>query len=393
MFDFVKLFAGVAGASQPVIPSTANMLIFAGYAAYGDAPSATYIRIAAPTVTFPNQAAFQDKNNNWWGLQPSGDHVDVRWFGAKLSLAVDDTVALEAAIRSVTPQIQTSGRDIRLRTVFIPAGIIRISETMHLRGVELKGAGILATTIALSTTDGTCIRMDGGAGLTTKAGITGGGLQSIMLWAYTASVSSGVATGVAVAGGKGVHLAGDFEFQPDESVFGDLKITGGGSWKYPLYLDGSLRVPTPDGKGLTGLRRVTLRNLFLGKAIDRMIYAKGVKGLTVYTAGFFGSPPPPLPPPPSPLPPPPPIVYNYDMEITGTAEMRSEDIQFIGANIQGTAWVYYTESMTLQGKFLQVSFSTAAKGCAFYGTLTTGSAGSGYFGGTGNGNEKYVATL
>jgi hypothetical protein len=373
-FDFVKLF-DVPVTNKPDIPSTANLLIFAGYAAYGDAPPATYARIAAPTAIYPNQAAIQDKNNLWWGLQPTGDHVDVRWFGAKVSLSVDDTTALNSAVLSVTP-IVGKQPDLRVRRVFIPAGTLRISGPINLRGVELKGAGILATTLAMSEVGGTCIRMDGGAGLVPKQYITGGGLQSLTLWPYTAINGSGVD----VAGGKGVHLAGDFEFQPDEAVFEDVRITGGGTWQYPLYIDGSLRVPLADGGGLHGLRRITLRNLFLGRATSKALYVDSVKGLTVYSMGIFNSVTAGT-------------TYSFDMQIKGTAEMRSEDIQFFGANIQGTAWVYYTESMTLSGKLLQVSFSTGAKGCAFYGTLTTGTAGSGYFGGTGNGNEKYVATL
>jgi hypothetical protein len=382
MFDHLGRVKRVFAVTPPLplppaapenIPANVSLVLIAGYAAHRDAPMATYVLIGNNNNNSPG--CFQSNDGRWWGLQPTGDFLDVRWFGAKVDIAVDDKDALNDAIRCAMPQAQ-SGRDLFIRTVFIPAGTMRVSDTIYLRGVELRGAGILATTIALSQTGGTCIRMDGGAGLIPKAKITGGGLQSITLWPYTAL--NGI--GVEVAGGKGIHLAGDFEFQPDEAVFGDLKITGGGTWEYPLYLDGRLRVPIPNMDSLTGLRRITLRNLFLGRATSKGLYVHSVKGLTIYNMGIYGSKTPGT-------------TYSFDMEITGTEGMRSEGIQFFGADIQGTAWVYYTEAMTLSGKLLQVSFAAGAKGCVFYGTLTTGSAGSGYYGGTGNGNEKYVATL
>jgi hypothetical protein len=90
MFDFVNLFRNPGTSGKPDIPSTANLLMFAGYHAYGDAPVATYIRIASSPSNASNPACIQDKLNDWWGLQPTGDHVDVRWFGAKVDDITDD---------------------------------------------------------------------------------------------------------------------------------------------------------------------------------------------------------------------------------------------------------------------------------------------------------------
>ncbi len=371
--------AGTTSAAENV-PSNVSLIFLLGYSAQGDAPVVSYIYLGMTPQTA--EGCFQSNDDRWWGIKPTGDHLDVRWFGAKVDLAVNDTPALVAAIRCAMPAIY-SGRELGVRTVFIPAGTIKVTQTIHLRGVTLRGSGTQTTTIALATTNGTCIKMDGGAGLVPPTYATGGGLQSLSIWAHTAVNATAPATGIVgvpVAGGIGVLLEGDATYQPDETVFEDIKITGGGSWQYPIRVNGSSRVLLPDGSGLSGARWIVFRNLFLGNATMRALDVSGVKGMKIDSVGVFGSPPNGT-------------TYKYDVQISGNAGMRSEDVQFHGANIQGTVWVYYTESMTLSGKILEVSFSTGAKGCVFYGTLTTGTAGSGYFGGTGNGNEKYVATL
>lgn len=93
-----------------------------------------------------NGSAFISSAN--YTLLNYNESVDIRWFGAKVDGASDDTVAIQNAINS----FGTAGSSIRGSggTVKIPVGTTRISATLELpSNVHLKGSGWAVSVIQL----------------------------------------------------------------------------------------------------------------------------------------------------------------------------------------------------------------------------------------------------
>lgn len=195
----------------------------------------------------------------------------------------------------------------------------------------------------------------------------------------------------------GVKVAGDATRQPDEAVFEDVKISGGGSWSYPMWLDGLARRLPPGISGVRGLRKVTIRNAFFGNAVNYAFVADGVSDLTIYNVGPFGTGTAAL-------------VTNANFLIrggvgvpaipaTGTTpavpaipELQSNLVQFVACNLPGTVFVYRTHSVTISGVVTTVYCSTDTRGCVMYGTLLTGSGGA-FVTAPNMGNTSYATTL
>lgn len=364
------------------VPLDVVAVMVLGYYARHDAPPVTYTEWTNGGAP-PHPAKLQSADTRWWEMSPSGDFFDVRWFGAKMvrrtkinnagAVVIDttDMEALENAISCTLPPA-ISGNQSGIRTVYLPVGELVVTSTIFLRGATLRGSGVLSTTITLDQNNGVCIWMDGGAGLVPPFAITGGGLKSLSIW--SASGTNGFI---------GVQLSGNAIMQPDEAVFEDIKISGGGTWSYPMYMNGSARAAI--GSTLKGLRKVTIRNAFFGNALVRSFEAVSVGDLTIYSGGSFASSLPGITP-------------SLEFLIGGTLAAPSNTVQLIGCNIQDKVYVYHTEGIVLSGKILYPFFSTGAVGCAFYGIHPTGTASSGYFNlpvppNPPTGNQKYVATL
>jgi Pectate lyase superfamily protein len=390
MFDFVNLFKNPGTSGKPDIPSTANLLMFAGYYAYGDAPLATYVRIASLPSNASNPACIQDKLTNWWGLQPTGDHVDVRWFGAKVDNMTDDGPALRAALKSLLPNPYGFGRELGVRTVYVPLGTMRIADeippvgqppiSLRVRGVTIRGSGPQTTTVLFTTPNTMGFHFDGGAGLPSSFRLAGGGLQSINISLLDT-----------LTGKHGVHMQGNNIAQPNECVFEDVRISTEtlAEWEIPFNINGSEKTIEP-----AGVRFLSIRNLFLGNPSMFALSAASVIGLTINRAGAFGFPKVPLTVPPT-LP-----VSKLNFYIYGTTALKSTIVQLSEMNIQDTLWIYDCLSANVTGYIKNVAFAPGAKACSFYGTL----AGGGYFTSAtlpqspvivadSEGNAKYVAKI
>lgn len=394
----VLSFDNVADLEASNVPSDVYAIILLGYYIIGDAPAVTYTRWtnAAPPapLPLPKSGRLKSADDKWWEISPPSDYLDVRWFGAKMTVdaegqPIDDRENLQKAIDcALGPPLPI--RAEKVRTVFIPEGTLFVADTVFLRGVTLLGTGPMRSFITLTKSNGVCIKMDGGSGFSPTRAETGGGLQSISIWMLEG-----------LTGFMGVHVVGDEKFQADEAVFEDIKISGGGTWSYPMYLDGSKRVQTrnSEGKpvGLSGLRKVTIRNVFLGNGLNFSLVALGVGDLSIYNAGCFpfadGT-----------------ISTRADVLIAGDPGISAVPgtattlavpeklplpciaVHLTACNLQGTVWLYYTEAASISGKVKSMICSTGAKGCALYGTLLPGSGGV-FFTYPEMGNEKYVATL
>jgi Pectate lyase superfamily protein len=394
MFDFVNLFKNPGTSGKPDIPSTANLLMFAGYHAYGDAPLATYVRIASLPSNASNPACIQDKLNNWWGLQPTGDHVDVRWFGAKVDDITDDGPALRAALKSLLPTDYSFGRDFRVRTVYVPQGTMRIADeiiqvgqppvsvtvSLKVRGVTIRGSGPQTTTVLFTTPNTLGFHFDGGAGLPSSFSLAGGGMQSINISLLDT-----------LTGKHGVHMQGNNLTQPNECGFEDVRISTGekAEWETPFNINGSEKTTEA-----AGIRFLSIRNIFLGHPSMFALSAASVIGLTINRAGAFGvRKARPDDPPSGP-------VSRLNFYIYGTTALQSTIVQLSEMNIQDTLWIYDCLSANVSGYIKNVAFASGAKACSFYGTL----AGGGYFTSAitaqspvivadSEGNAKYVAKI
>jgi Pectate lyase superfamily protein len=345
-------------------------VILLGYYVIHDAPPIIYTRWTNSGEP-PHPAKFKTFRlvNNvpvdvWWEMSPPGDHLDVRWFGAKID-GTDDRVAFETAIKCASPP-QVNGYDpFSIRRVFVPEGHMTVDgPDVLIRGVTIVGAGVQGSFIDSNVTGNqTFLRFDGGVGVGTDDDkLTGGGLQNIIIW-KTAALTGGIA----------VHLEGNNIKQPDEAVCEDLKITGTGSWKYPLYLNGSARTT-----GTIGLRKVTFRNLFLGNAETYAFFAVCVGDLSVYNLGTFGEAK---------------VndvkVSNNHVHITGSEQTKSTIVQLLGCNIQGYTWIYFCNGANLSSYCSIVVFGNGSRACGFYGTLGT----PGGYANSGIGNLNYATTF
>jgi hypothetical protein len=345
-------------------------VILLGYYVIHDAPPIIYTRWTNSGEP-PHPAKFKTFRlvNNvpvdvWWEMSPPGDHLDVRWFGAKID-GTDDRVAFETAIKCASPP-QVNGYDpFSIRKVFVPEGHMTVSgKDVFIRGVTIAGAGVQSSFIGSEVTgDDSFLRFDGGAGITGLAeAITGGGLKDIIIWKRTG-----------FAGGIAVHLEGNATMQPDEAVLEDVKVTGDGTWKFPMHLNGNAR-----SGDKPGLRKVTARNLFLGNAEKYALYALRVGDLSIYNMGTFGY-----------------VlvngakISNNHVHVTGSTAGPNNTVQLIGCNIQGYTWIYYCNGANLSSNCSIVVFGEGSRGCGFYGTLAT----PGGYANSGIGNVNYAATI
>jgi hypothetical protein len=390
-------------------------IVLLGYYIIGDAPAVTYTRWTnlappgdgppVPPTSKLRKGRLKSLDGTWWEISPPSDYLDVRWFGAKMGAneegqLVDDREALQNAIDvaldSTLKGMRNPIRAAKVRTVFIPEGNLRVGGTVFLRGVTLRGTGPMQSTITLTTNLQICIYMDGGSKIEPiPKSFTGGGLQSLNI----SMIEGGI-------GWIGVYVAGNKDMQPDEAVFEDVKISGGGVWYYPMWLNGMDRRLKPEERGLKGLRKVTIRNVFFGQAVGTAFLADGVSDLSVYNAGSFGDVPAAVaanvtsangaa------------LIANLDFVVRGDdivpavpgttpipekPAIQSDKVQFVSCNIQTNIIIHRAESVTVTGTVKTMSCQTNAKGCALYGTLLKGSGG-GFITVPNMGNESYVATL
>jgi hypothetical protein len=406
----VLSFDNIADLEASNIPGDVYAIVLLGYYIIGDAPAVTYTRWTnadmpkdvppqpplppLPANYWLRSGRLKSLDGKWWEISPPGDCLDVRWFGAvmgadALGKLVDDREALQNAIDFASDSSLSGKREpiraAKVRTVFIPEGTLRVGGTVFVRGVTLRGTGPMQSTITLTANLQVCIHMDGGSQIKpTAKSITGGGLQSLSI----SMIEGGI-------GWIGVYVAGDKFMQPDESVLEDLKISGGGTWYQAMWLNGMDRRLEPGEKGLKGLRKVTIRNLFLGNAIGAAFIADGVSDLSVYNAGSFASLPEGTTPNLNF------VVRGDDVVPAGTGTtptprkpaIQSDKVQFVSCNIQEDIIIDRAESVTVTGTVRRMSCQTNAKGCALYGTLLTGTANSGFVTVPNMGNESYVATL
>jgi hypothetical protein len=394
----VLSFDTVADLEGSSIPNDVYAVVLLGYYIIGDAPAVTYTRWTngappgdgppVPPTSLLRSGRLKSLDGKWWEISPPSDYLDVRWFGAVMGLnaqgqTVDDRQALQNAINvALDSSLQNTRQPIRAvktRTVFIPEGNLYVGGTVFLRGVTLRGTGPMQSTITLTTNLQICIHMDGGSQITpTPVSVTGGGLQSLSI-----SMKEG---GI---GWTGVYVSGNAVMQPDEAVFEDVKISGGGIWYQPMWLNGMDRRVPPGEKGLKGLRKVTIRNVFFGNAIATAFIADGVSDLSVYNAGSFASLPAG-------------VIPNLNFVVRGDGAVssdppkpaiQSDKVQFVSCNIQEDIIIDRAESVSVSGVVRRMSCQTNAKGCALYGTLLKGTANSGFVTAPNMGNESYVATL
>jgi hypothetical protein len=356
----VMSFNNRADAMAATIPDDIKIVQLAGYYDVADAPTATYVRVQ---VEPSHNAKFQSVGGKWWRLDPQGTSVDIRWFGAKPIVDFDNRTALVDAIECVTRSHLGFDR-LLVRSVFIPDGAWEVSGTsIFVRGVTILGTGPNTSTIiftgkdintGLFTTNAIGFWFDGGAYLPVPSGrtdfwnfeVSGGGIQSLGIWMRKLGL-----------GLYGVLLQGDQYRQPDECVFEDLKITGGGQWFIPLYINGIARiadVPPKDEKPRwpIGVRKISIRNLFLGEATNIGMSVLCVQELTILGMGIYGG-------------------VTQKMIVDGTDTMPSTVVQILGSNIQEYLWVTRAVGMNVSSYCPIVTFSTGTIGCAYYGSHKT----------------------
>jgi hypothetical protein len=409
----VLSFDNVDDLEKSNIPNDVYAIVLLGFYIIGDAPAVTYTRwtngtdpetppddVLGSTIKVRN-GRLKSLDGKWWEISPPSDYLDVRWFGAKMTvsapvapsvigLPIDDLKALQAAIDCALGNVGSPPpppiRAEKVRTAFIPEGTLYVSNTVFLRGVTLRGTGPMQSSIVLTTANAICIHMDGGAGLSPPRSVTGGGLQSI-----TISILTGL------QGFIGVKVAGDAIRQPDECVFEDVKIAGGGTWTFPMLLDGLARRLPQGVIGLRGLRKVTIRNVFFGDAMSYSLIADGVSDLTIYNAGSFGKPAgagdfnlgflirggagsPEIP------------AIGNTPKVDAIPELISNLVQLVACNVPDRIFIYRTQSVVISGVIKEVYCSTEARGCVMYGTLLKGSGGD-FITAPNMGNTSYVTIL
>ncbi len=341
-----------ADAVAATIPDDVKVVLLAGYDDVADAPTATYVRVQSE----PNHMAkFQSVGGKWWRLDPQGTSVDIRWFGAKPNVGFDNRTALVNAIECVTFSFLGEDR-LNVRSVFIPFGVWEVSGTsVMVRGVTILGTGPNTSNITFTDNNAIGFWFDGGVSLPLPAGttdfwnyeISGGGIQSLAIWMKK------LGTGL-----YGVLLQGDQYRQPDECVFEDLKITGGGTWLLPIYINGSQRIPDipppkTDARWPVGVRKTTMRNVFLGSATAYGLSALSVQELVIEGLGIYGG-------------------TSQKMIINGTPIVPSNNVQLLGCNIQDSLFVELCNGLNVSSYCKTMTFSTGARGCGFYGTLAGG---------------------
>lgn len=188
------------------------------------------------------------------------NYIDITDQGG--STSIDNLGPLNQAIQAARSQ----GRN----AIYLPGqGEWNISAAPNdLSGITLFG-DCPSNTILVANYSGDCIIFNGAGGM-------GGGIKKLTLW-----------RGVGYSGGAGVKLVGNNSSSPDYAVFEDFDIThgsGGGSYDYPLVIDGTQRTT------IQGVRDVKFRNVNLfcgmqGAASLQNIVGCGFSDLSCYPAG------------------------------------------------------------------------------------------------------------
>jgi hypothetical protein len=175
--------------------------------------------------------ALQMADGSWWEGVPA-PHIDLRWLGAKLDNVTDDRNAVLSAT--------VAARAMNCCPVHFARSCVLSRGEYNVSGVVWHGVDPNRTVIKFISPKSVApvkVRFDGAGGW------TGGGIRRLCLWADSAAGNAGT----------GITLAGNATYQPDESIFEDVKVTGTGTWDFPMYLKGSARVGNPPGQGLVGL--------------------------------------------------------------------------------------------------------------------------------------------
>jgi hypothetical protein len=315
------IFFETYAAAQSATGITDNAIALVGYYCAGDAPMVIYRRVAAQPS---HQFALSMSDGSWWEGVPA-PHIDLRWCGAVLDSVTDDRNAMLAALGAA--------QATKCYSVHVPRSCALSGGEYLCNGVTLHGVDPNRTVMQMTSPKSIApvkFRFTG------ANGVTAGGMRRLCIW------SPGSANA-----GTGIYLGGDATFQPDESIFEDIKITGSGCWDYPMFLYGSARQGSPPGQGLLGLRDVTIRNAFLAKANYWALYAECVEGLaTLELNTFVGM-----------------TANGNGVLINGNATVPSHTVQLIGCNVQGTAWFYYTVGAVVCGYTGGCVFSTGTIDC------------------------------
>jgi hypothetical protein len=349
-------FRNNADLSASSVPMTHDAIIMLGYTVAYDMPPVVYRRWLDAGQP-PHPGKLEDGDKNWWELAPEVGYVDIRWLGAKLdsTLPADlltNNGALLNAIKCVSPFAVNNFEGFNFRKVFLPEGNLFISEVNILvRGVTIEGSITDSSIIRCQVGAGAALFVfDGGNGISGLSdAISGGGLRRLT-----------ILNGTGFEGDRAVSLIGGPKRQAYETVFEDLKISGVGptppsttpvgKWKYAMYLDGSGGTVTPKG-----LRKVSLRNLFLGNPTVKGLEANSVGDLVVENAGVYGG-----------------TDTSNSFSFLGSEANPSNGVQIIAGDADVFLWVYYCDGFNYSGIAKEIRFSTNAKGCAFFGVQLPG---------------------
>jgi hypothetical protein len=353
-------FRNNADLNTSSVPIAHDAIIMLGYKDVYDMPPVVYKRwlntpdLPALQTQPPHFAKLIDGDGRWWEMAPEGDHLDVRWFGAKLNGVKNDRLALEVAIACASPSQVPGGGYFRTRKVFIPEGTLKVvGSDIFVRSVTIEGSTTGASVISCQINGESLFRFDGGLAL--GVSLPGGGLRRLL-----------ITNGANFVGYAAVKLDGGQGLQPHESVFEDLKLTGAGPaqnesgpagrWQLPFYLNG-----INNSGSKPGIRKVSLRNLFLGDPVDFGLYAGCVGDLVVENCGIYGG-----------LPNSENVIISNSIIVTGTSGNKSNGVQMLGCDADSFLWVYFCVGLNYSGIAKDIRFSTDAIGCAFFGVQLNG---------------------
>lgn len=328
------------------MPGRIVAVMLTGFAAIGDAPPAYWRRLsAAPSSPHPGQQQIAD--GSWWQIVPAeGNRLDVRWFGAKCDTVTDDLPALtdarDAAYGLGYCDILIPNPGMQLGTAASPM------TNWELRSIALIGQDWNRTIIFLPGNSAVCFLFNN------VGNVSGGGLRKLCLWCPSASRSTGQA----------VRLDGDASVQPDETLFQDLKITGNGGWDIPLFCSGLDRATGSP----PGLRKVTMQNVFLGRATSAALYLDNVQEFHTFGLGTYGGLAPTAP----------------DINVTsGNAGTRSSTVNLIATNCQGNLIIDRAQLVQANGAFSGINAtanSLRCTGMGFCSSITNAGSGNSFTG-------------
>jgi hypothetical protein len=330
------------------LPARIAAVILMGFAAAGDAPPATWKRLAsAPGSPHPGQKQIAD--GSWWQLVPGpGNQLDAKWLGCKCDTVTDDLTALtearDAAVALGYCDVLISNPGMTLGTSGAPManwefkGIAFLAQDPNRTVIYLPGSGASTSPCFLMT----------GAG-----GATGGGMRRINLWAPTGRST-----------GQALRLDGDGTYQPDETALQDIKITGSGAWNIPLYFTGVDRaLGSPPG-----LRKVSMVNVFLGRGTAAGFYADNVEELNCFGLGVYGGA----------------VAAGNDIYITSTnGATRSSVVNLVATNCQGTLIIDRGQLVQTNGNFNAINATANSLRCVglgFCASITNAGTGNSFTG-------------